>query len=93
MSSSNMSSSFVFFRPRYCCFITFSTSLYFTDPRAWPTLLDAEDLPRKKLTAIYRAPTAEMIAYLDFSVSTTGNNLIFHFSSFPLRSLFPGVSL
>jgi hypothetical protein len=42
------------------------------DSRAWPTLLDSDDLPKKKLTAIYKAPTPEMICYLDFSVSTTG---------------------
>lgn len=34
--------------------------------------MDTDDLPKKRLTSIYRAPTAEMIAYLDFSVSTTG---------------------
>ncbi|CAH1788578.1 unnamed protein product [Owenia fusiformis] len=39
---------------------------------SWPTLLDADDKPKKKLASIYRAPTPEMICYLDFSVSTTG---------------------
>jgi hypothetical protein len=29
-------------------------------------------LPKKKLPGIYRAPTPELLAYLDFSVSTTG---------------------
>ena len=29
-------------------------------------------MPKKKLPVLYRAPTAEMLAYLDFSVSTTG---------------------
>lgn len=29
-------------------------------------------MPKKKLPVMYRAPTAEMLAYLDFSVSTTG---------------------
>ncbi|XP_069108520.1 disco-interacting protein 2 homolog C-like isoform X4 [Argopecten irradians] len=42
------------------------------EPKAWPTILDTDDLPKKKLAAIYRAPTPEMICYLDFSVSTTG---------------------
>ncbi|XP_053386607.1 disco-interacting protein 2 homolog C-like isoform X2 [Mercenaria mercenaria] len=42
------------------------------DVRAWPPLLDSDDLPKKKLTAIYKAPTPEMMCYLDFSVSTTG---------------------
>lgn len=31
-----------------------------------------DDMPKKKLPVMYRAPTAEMLAYLDFSVSTTG---------------------
>jgi len=42
------------------------------DLKSWPTLLDTDDLPKRKLAAVYRAPTAEMLCYLDFSVSTTG---------------------
>ncbi|GAB6019998.1 beta transducin [Chamberlinius hualienensis] len=42
------------------------------DIKSWPPVLDTDDMPKRKLTNIYRAPTAEMIAYLDFSVSTTG---------------------
>jgi len=42
------------------------------EARAWPTILDSDDLPKKKLSSIYKAPTPEMICYLDFSVSTTG---------------------
>ena len=42
------------------------------DHRHWPTILDSDDLPKKKLAAIYKAPTPEMLCYLDFSVSTTG---------------------
>ncbi|KAK3083552.1 hypothetical protein FSP39_025271 [Pinctada imbricata] len=42
------------------------------ESKSWPQILDTDDLPRKKLAAIYRAPTPEMICYLDFSVSTTG---------------------
>ena len=34
--------------------------------------IDTDDLSKKKLAAVYRAPTPEMICYLDFSVSTTG---------------------
>ncbi len=37
-----------------------------------PVMLETDDLPRKKLERYYRAPTAELIAYVDFSVSTTG---------------------
>ncbi|XP_044015311.1 disco-interacting protein 2-like isoform X2 [Aphidius gifuensis] len=40
--------------------------------KSWPTILDMDDMPKKKLPVMYRAPTAEMLAYLDFSVSTTG---------------------
>ncbi|CAH2035027.1 unnamed protein product, partial [Iphiclides podalirius] len=42
------------------------------DSKAWPITLDTDDMPKKKLPILYRAPTAEMLAYLDFSVSTTG---------------------
>ena len=42
------------------------------ESRAWPSILDSDDLPKKKLAAVYKAPTPEMICYLDFSVSTTG---------------------
>ncbi|XP_042143270.1 disco-interacting protein 2 isoform X4 [Ixodes scapularis] len=42
------------------------------DVKSWPLVLETDDLPKKKLASIYRAPTPEMIAYLDFSVSTTG---------------------
>ena len=42
------------------------------DSKSWPTILDTDDLPKRKLQVVYRAPTAEMICYLDFSVSTTG---------------------
>ena len=36
------------------------------DVKSWPLTLDTDDLPKRKLASIYRAPTAEMIAYLDF---------------------------
>lgn len=42
------------------------------DIKSWPMILDTDDMPKKKLAILYRAPTAEMLAYLDFSVSTTG---------------------
>lgn len=35
-------------------------------------LCAADDLPRKKNPQMYKPPTPEMLAYLDFSVSTTG---------------------
>lgn len=42
------------------------------DIKSWPTVVEVDDAPKKKLMNPYRAPTPEMIAYLDFSVSTTG---------------------
>lgn len=42
------------------------------DLRSLPQTLETDDLPKKKLDKIYRPPTSELIAYLDFSVSTTG---------------------
>uniref|UniRef100_A0A671QPS1 Disco-interacting protein 2 homolog B-A n=1 Tax=Sinocyclocheilus anshuiensis TaxID=1608454 RepID=A0A671QPS1_9TELE len=40
--------------------------------KTWPNIIDTDDLPRKRPSYIYKPPTAEMLAYLDFSVSTTG---------------------
>uniref|UniRef100_A0A4W4F114 DMAP1-binding domain-containing protein n=1 Tax=Electrophorus electricus TaxID=8005 RepID=A0A4W4F114_ELEEL len=40
--------------------------------KTWPTIIDTDDLSRKRPPHIYKPPTAEMLAYLDFSVSTTG---------------------
>nr|CAD7197709.1 unnamed protein product [Timema douglasi] len=42
------------------------------DIKSWPLTLDTDDMTKKKIPVMYRAPTAEMLAYLDFSVSTTG---------------------
>uniref|UniRef100_A0A673H7F2 Disco-interacting protein 2 homolog A-like n=1 Tax=Sinocyclocheilus rhinocerous TaxID=307959 RepID=A0A673H7F2_9TELE len=42
------------------------------DIKMWPLILDTDDLPRKRIPQIYKPPTPEMLAYLDFSVSTTG---------------------
>uniref|UniRef100_A0A8C9Y2F4 Disco interacting A n=1 Tax=Sander lucioperca TaxID=283035 RepID=A0A8C9Y2F4_SANLU len=42
------------------------------DTKSWPMVLDTDDLPRKKSPQMYKPPTPEMLAYLDFSVSTTG---------------------
>ena len=42
------------------------------EPKSIPPVIETDDIPRKKLEKPYKAPTAEMIAYLDFSVSTTG---------------------
>ena len=40
--------------------------------RGLPPFVETEDMPKKKLDRFYRPPTPELIAYLDFSVSTTG---------------------
>ncbi|XP_062872276.1 disco-interacting protein 2 homolog B-A isoform X2 [Trichomycterus rosablanca] len=40
--------------------------------KTWPTIIDTDDLPKKRPPQIYKPPTPEMLAYLDFSVSTTG---------------------
>ncbi|XP_014888937.1 disco-interacting protein 2 homolog A isoform X11 [Poecilia latipinna] len=42
------------------------------DIKSWPTVMDTDDLPRKKCPQTYKPSTPEMLAYLDFSVSTTG---------------------
>uniref|UniRef100_A0A8C5CEM8 DMAP1-binding domain-containing protein n=1 Tax=Gadus morhua TaxID=8049 RepID=A0A8C5CEM8_GADMO len=42
------------------------------DVKSWPMVLDTDDLPRKRTPQLYKPPTPEMLAYLDFSVSTTG---------------------
>uniref|UniRef100_A0A8C6ZQZ5 Disco interacting A n=1 Tax=Nothoprocta perdicaria TaxID=30464 RepID=A0A8C6ZQZ5_NOTPE len=42
------------------------------DIKTWPTILDTDDMPKKKLANIFRPPSPDTLAYLDFSVSTTG---------------------
>lgn len=44
------------------------------DIKSWPPILDTDDSTRtrKPSQPPYRPPTAELLAYLDFSVSTTG---------------------
>lgn len=43
-----------------------------TDLRTWVPMIDTDDLPKRKLSKIHRFPTPELVAYIDFSVSTTG---------------------
>ncbi|XP_039274285.2 disco-interacting protein 2 homolog C-like isoform X2 [Styela clava] len=40
--------------------------------QSWPPIIDCEENPKKKLPVAYRPPTPELLAYLDFSVSTAG---------------------
>ncbi|XP_057552652.1 disco-interacting protein 2 homolog A isoform X3 [Hippopotamus amphibius kiboko] len=42
------------------------------DVRTWPTILDTDDTPKKKVASVFRPPSPDALAYLDFSVSTTG---------------------
>uniref|UniRef100_A0AAZ3RT59 DMAP1-binding domain-containing protein n=1 Tax=Oncorhynchus tshawytscha TaxID=74940 RepID=A0AAZ3RT59_ONCTS len=42
------------------------------DIRNWPPVLDTDDLPKKKSPALYKPCNPDALAYLDFSVSTTG---------------------
>ncbi|PIO32989.1 hypothetical protein AB205_0104640, partial [Aquarana catesbeiana] len=42
------------------------------DVKTWPTILDTEDMPKKKIARVFRPTSPETLAYLDFSVSTTG---------------------
>ena len=44
----------------------------FFDLKACPLLLDIDDIGRRKLDKIYHPPTSEMIAYIDYTVSSTG---------------------
>ena len=40
--------------------------------KPWPLILNTDDPPKKKLLRPYNPPTPELLAYVDFSVSTTG---------------------
>ncbi|XP_056594711.1 disco-interacting protein 2 homolog C isoform X1 [Triplophysa dalaica] len=42
------------------------------DIRTWPPVLDTDDLPKKKPPQLYKPSNPDTLAYLDFSVSTTG---------------------
>ena len=42
------------------------------DPKKWPMFLETEEAVSKKKVNIYKPPTPEMLAYLDFSVNSNG---------------------
>uniref|UniRef100_A0A8C5I6U5 DMAP1-binding domain-containing protein n=1 Tax=Gouania willdenowi TaxID=441366 RepID=A0A8C5I6U5_GOUWI len=42
------------------------------DVRSWPPVMDTDDLPKKKPPLLYKPSNPDTLAYLDFSVSTTG---------------------
>lgn len=50
----------------------FFSFFFFFFLQAWPTIMDTDDLPRKKLAGIFKPSSMDSIACLDFSVSTTG---------------------
>lgn len=52
--------------------IAFMTTVEGSVSLTWLFCVYADDLPKKRPSHIYKPPTAEMLAYLDFSVSTTG---------------------
>lgn len=52
--------------------IPFQEALQVIDTRALPPVVDIEDMNKKKIEKQYRPPTAELISYLDFNISTTG---------------------
>lgn len=43
-----------------------------TDLRTLVPMIETDELPKRRLSKIHRFPTPEMVAYIDFSVSTTG---------------------
>lgn len=47
-------------------------SALITDLRTWVPMIETDELPKRKLSKIHKFPTPEMVAYIDFSVSTTG---------------------
>ena len=48
-------------------------ALHIIDSKVWPPMINTDDLIRRRSSFKYRTPpTPEMLAYLDFSVSTTG---------------------
>uniref|UniRef100_A0A672HJ01 DMAP1-binding domain-containing protein n=1 Tax=Salarias fasciatus TaxID=181472 RepID=A0A672HJ01_SALFA len=42
------------------------------DVRTWPPVMDTDDLPKKKPPLLHKPSNSDTLAYLDFSVSTTG---------------------
>ncbi|MGH0140259.1 UNVERIFIED_CONTAM: hypothetical protein FKN15_051408 [Acipenser sinensis] len=42
------------------------------DVRTWPPVLETDDLPKKRPPQVYKPSDPDTLAYLDFSVSTTG---------------------
>ena len=50
----------------------FQSGSQVVDPKKWPMFVETDDAVNKKKVNIYKPPTPEMIAYLDFSVNSNG---------------------
>ncbi|KAJ8387168.1 hypothetical protein AAFF_G00159800 [Aldrovandia affinis] len=55
-----------------CKLLRSKEALAAVDVRTWPPVLDTDDLPKKKPSQLYKPSNPDTLAYLDFSVSTTG---------------------
>ncbi|KAL4631087.1 disco-interacting protein 2C-like, partial [Arapaima gigas] len=55
-----------------CKLLRSKEALAAVDVRSWPPVLDTDDLPKKKPPQLYKPSNPDTLAYLDFSVSTTG---------------------
>uniref|UniRef100_A0A8C9RDT4 Disco-interacting protein 2 homolog C n=1 Tax=Scleropages formosus TaxID=113540 RepID=A0A8C9RDT4_SCLFO len=55
-----------------CKLLRSKEALAAVDIRTWPPVLDTDDLPKKKPPQLYKPSNPDTLAYLDFSVSTTG---------------------
>ncbi|XP_061094234.1 disco-interacting protein 2 homolog C isoform X5 [Conger conger] len=55
-----------------CKLLRSKEALAAVDIRTWPPVLDTDDLPKKRPTQLYKPSNPDTLAYLDFSVSTTG---------------------
>uniref|UniRef100_A0A3B3TMZ3 Disco interacting C n=1 Tax=Poecilia latipinna TaxID=48699 RepID=A0A3B3TMZ3_9TELE len=55
-----------------CKLLRSKEALAAVDLRTWPPVIDTDDLPKKKPPLLYKPSNPDTLAYLDFSVSTTG---------------------
>ncbi|XP_017165402.1 disco-interacting protein 2 homolog C isoform X3 [Poecilia reticulata] len=55
-----------------CKLLRSKEALAAVDVRTWPPVIDTDDLPKKKPPLLYKPSNPDTLAYLDFSVSTTG---------------------
>ncbi|XP_047223272.1 disco-interacting protein 2 homolog C isoform X9 [Girardinichthys multiradiatus] len=55
-----------------CKLLRSKEALAAVDIRTWPPVIDTDDLPKKKPPLLHKPSNPDTLAYLDFSVSTTG---------------------